>query len=94
MNDPIKSSSECIDWATIDKNTTKTDMTGGLGLTMMINFVTANQGKMQILSGNGFWENSTKLPVRKEIMSIFPGTLINFEFDLSRIDKEYYDFKN
>ena len=75
----LLSSTQAIKWALIDGNTTKTDVSGGLGLSLLTEFIKLNKGKFQIISDDGFYEvgeseNNYFLDFP------FPGTIVNMEF--------------
>ena len=74
------SSVDAIKWAMIDRNTTKTGITGGIGLAILKEFIMKNKGMMQIVSDDGFYQfghggETTALLTRR-----FPGTVVNLEF--------------
>ena len=81
----ILSPYDSIDWAVQKGNTTKIE-TGGLGLGLLLEFLDLNKGRMQILSGKGFWEYDGEARAKNEeektIKSEFPGSIINIEFNL------------
>jgi len=73
-----------IAWAVKQGNTTKKgDIPGGLGLSLIRDFLKLNGGKIQIISGDGFWEekqdNVTVMQYKKE----FPGTIVNLELNIA-----------
>lgn len=80
---------EAIKWAVEEGHTTKQgNHPGGLGLKVIQEFLRKNNGKMQIVSADGYWQL-----VRNEIsfnsyQNSFPGTLINLEFNLD--DTSFY----
>lgn len=83
---------DAIDWAIQNGNTTKTgNISGGLGLDLIFQFIQHNKGKIQIISSNGFWEwhrgNTTKLLLN----NTFNGTIANLRFNLN--DNSYYKFQ-
>ncbi len=81
---------EAIEWALQDDNTTKVgDIPGGLGLKVIQEFVKLNNGKIQIVSGTGYWELRKGIKFSKPMGNSFPGTLVNFEINLD--EKYYYD---
>ncbi len=71
---------QAIKWAIKDKNTTKTDISGGIGLALLKEFIDINKGKMQIISGNGFYEYSREREQANFLNSDFPGTVVNLQF--------------
>lgn len=68
---------QAIRWAIKDKNSTKDDVSGGIGLAILIEFIKLNKGKLQIVSDTGFYqldetgERNYDYPIR------FPGAIIN-----------------
>jgi hypothetical protein len=80
---------EAIDWAMVNGNTTKSgNISGGLGLDLIFQFVQHNKGKIQIISANGFWEWH-RGTITKELMTHhFNGTIANLRFNLN--DKTHY----
>lgn len=77
--DTSLSSIQAIKWALKDGNTTKKDIPGGLGLSVLTEFIKLNKGKFQIISDDGFYELGTS--ERTEFLdNPFPGTIVNMEF--------------
>lgn len=73
------SSIQAMKWALKDGNTTKKDIPGGLGLSVLTEFIKLNKGKFQIISDDGFYELGTS--ERADFLNIpFPGTIVNMEF--------------
>lgn len=82
------SAKKAIEWAVQSGHTTKVKVSGGLGLSMLKEFITNNRGQMQIVSGDGFYGfNSTGEFVR-DFDGEFPGTIITMEFKTD--DKNSY----
>ncbi|MBN1593808.1 MAG: ATP-binding protein [Candidatus Coatesbacteria bacterium] len=76
------SASNAIDWAISKRNTTKTgDIPGGSGLKILREFISMNQGRMQIVSDSGYWELGTEGAELEEMGHPFPGTVVNLEFN-------------
>ncbi len=86
------SSTQAISWATKDRNTTKIGITGGIGLALLKEFIEKNNGKMQIISDDGFYQ----FDINGEQMSIFkgefPGTIVNLQIKTD--DQNSYILKN
>lgn len=83
------SGSEAIEWAMKYGNTTKTgDVSGGLGLDIIFEFIKMNNGKIQIVSSDGYWEFRKGDIETKLFDRPFPGTIVNIEFNLE--DKGFY----
>lgn len=89
-NPIILSGSEAIVWATSDNNSTKTDNhSGGIGLKLIKELILKNGGKVQIVSGDGFWEFSQSGQETHELNCPFPGTIVNLTFNVND-KKKYY----
>lgn len=84
--------SHAIEWASIKKNTTKIGQTGGLGLSLLLEFLKWNKGKIQIISGNGYWEQNSYGRIEKTFVRQFPGTIINIEINTN--DLKNYRLKS
>ena len=78
---------DAIEWATKERNSTKTDGPGGLGLSLLLDFIKANKGKIQIISDNGYWDSSIKK--YQTIAYKFPGAIINIEFNVDESNEIY-----
>ena len=74
------SSVQAITWAIRDKNSTKQDISGGIGLAILREFVIRNQGKIQIVSDDGFYQLDSYGEQKKSFSGSFPGTVINMQF--------------
>ncbi|HNS41892.1 MAG TPA: hypothetical protein PKN22_03975 [Taishania sp.] len=80
---------DAIEWAMIKGNTTKTGETsGGLGLSVIFDFIKLNRGKIQIISSDGFYEFKNGNVVKAKLNSIFEGTIVNIKFNLN--DSNHY----
>ena len=80
-----------ISWAVQPENSTKRTNSGGMGLSLMQEFIYHNSGKYQIISGHEFWELDNKIISEKNFQNAFPGTVINIEIDQN--DTSYYKYK-
>lgn len=91
---------EAIDWAMQKGNTTKTgDTSGGLGLAVIFDFIKLNNGKIQIVSANGFYEFNRGDISKQRLDDSFDGTIVNIMFNLNdtknyRLSSEIADFDN
>lgn len=86
------SSCEAITWAMEYGNTTKTDnVSGGLGLGIIFEFIQLNNGKIQIVSSDGYWEFYNGNITTRSFDNSFPGTIVNIEFNLD--DTNSYQLK-
>jgi anti-anti-sigma regulatory factor len=80
---------DAIVWAVKEGNTTKKDnIPGGLGLSLINEFLKMNQGTIQIISANGFWEQNSEGILTESFEKQFPGTIVNLEFNTK--DNAYY----
>lgn len=77
-----------IAWAVEPNHSTKRNHSGGIGLTLMRDFIQFNRGKFQIVSGNEFWELHGNMKHSRNFEISFPGTIINIEIDQD--DKNFY----
>jgi hypothetical protein len=71
---------QAIKWAIINAHSTK-DVTGGIGLALLKEFIDKNKGKMQIISDSGFYEFGKDGEKSQEFIGKFPGTIINLQFN-------------
>jgi hypothetical protein len=81
---PGKTSLGSIKWALSGNNTTKKDVSGGLGLKLLIKFLKNNQGTIQIISHDAFWEAqySGGEKISCEMLDApFPGTIVTLSFN-------------
>lgn len=88
LNKEQLSSCECIKWAITQGNTTK-DVPGGLGFTIICNFIYKNQGKLQIISSDAYWEFCHEGSKSVKMNNKFPGTIVNMEINIDD-DTVYY----
>jgi len=70
---------QAIQWAMKTGNTTKQGVSGGIGLAILQEFIEKNNGKIQVISDNGFWELSQGQISSCLFSQTFPGTAINIE---------------
>lgn len=90
LGQPKLSSIEAIEWAIVERNTTRQgDVPGGLGLSTLLSFLELNNGKVQIISSDAFW---LKGPGTHTYSNQFDkklrGTIVNIEFNIN--DKNSY----
>ncbi len=83
---------EAIKWAMQKGNTTKVgDTSGGLGLNVIFEFIKLNNGKIQVISADGFYEFD-KGEERVTLMSsTFSGTIVNLRFNLADSNSYYLE---
>src|SRR5690606_14382260 len=80
--DSRKTGAEAIDWATSYGNTTRKNTTGGLGLKLLQRFIKNNEGRIQIVSAEGFWEYSGYRSLGINMNYPFSGTIVNIIFNM------------
>ncbi|MBN2595760.1 hypothetical protein [Labilibaculum sp.] len=71
-----------IEWAVENGHTTEKDAHKGIGLYTIRQFIKQNQGKIQILSGDGVWKQVKHRSFSKLYEKEFPGSIITLEFNL------------
>lgn len=84
-----------ISWAVVEDNSTKpmiNGKSGGKGLAYLHEFIHKNAGKLQICSGNEYWESTPDGTFTKQLSSNFPGTIVTIEINLK--DKNTYILKS
>jgi hypothetical protein len=84
LRQPIPTHS--IKWATIENNSTKqivNGKSGGMGLALLKEFIGLNKGRLQICSGNEFWEYTTTKESSSHIDFKFPGTIVTITINMN-----------
>jgi hypothetical protein len=61
--------------------TRKGKIPGGLGLKMLREFITRNQGRIQIVSDRGYWQLDAGQETLTRMEHAFPGTVVNIEIN-------------
>lgn len=84
---PIIPSCEALNWAFVEGHTTKQD-TGGLGLSILKQFVGLNNGIIQMISGDAMLEIEGDNHKDTQLAKWFPGTIVTVEFNCDD-DKTY-----
>lgn len=74
------SASEAIKSAMQD-NATSPENTDGLSLVSLKKFITHNNGKMQIVSTNGFYQLHDGIEESAQFEGAFPGTIVNLQLN-------------
>lgn len=73
-----------LEWAIEAGNTTRlTDTPGGLGLSLLRDFIELNEGELFIVSGNETYEKKRDSARHMYMESSFPGTIVTVAFNLS-----------
>jgi hypothetical protein len=76
------SADQAIVWATSERNTTKRGpIPGGLGLKLLREFITLNEGRIQIVSDAGYWALEKGNEQTALLSAPFPGTVVNVEIN-------------
>jgi hypothetical protein len=95
VNEYLKTSysgADAIEWALQSGHTTKTgNVSGGLGLEIIFEFIKLNKGRIQIVSSDGYLEYYNDNMEKKSFINPFHGTIANIEFNLN--DKDSYLLK-
>jgi len=78
----ISNSYDAIRWALEERNTTKIDSPGGLGLPTLLDYFKTSTGNMQIITGNTYWSSEFDKSLVKYQKFVNPcvGTMINLLF--------------
>lgn len=84
---PIYTSCEALDWAFEEGHTTKQD-TGGLGLSILKDFIKMNEGTIQMISGDAMLEIKGDTHNKTQLEKWFYGTIVTVEFNCDD-DKMY-----
>jgi hypothetical protein len=78
------SSKRAIEWAVSEGTTTrKGDIPGGLGFTLIRDFLRKNEGKIQIASAKGYWYEKGCTSHLAKVNDFFMGTVVNLEFNVN-----------
>ncbi len=84
LGKPDMSGPEAIKWAVMEGNTTKVgNIPGGLGLSLIRDFLKLNEGKIQIVSSDGYWEEIKGKESFSLFKQTFTGTIVNLEFNIN-----------
>lgn len=86
------SSIDAIYWALVEGNTTKKNSSGGLGLSILKEFITLNKGKIQVVSDDGFFESSPNVIKPNVLENKFPGTAVTLCINTD--DQMHYSLKS
>jgi anti-anti-sigma regulatory factor len=76
------SATKAIEWAMQLGNTTKTHLSGGLGLGLIFDFIKLNKGTLQVVSSDGFYEYKGGTVSTLPLLSPFLGTIVNLTINL------------
>lgn len=84
-------STQAIKWVIQEGNTTK-NVTGGLGLSIIQDFITINQGQLYIISGNAILCIKNGRKEYKILENFFDGVIVNMVFKTD--DNKRYGLKS
>lgn len=73
-------SCKTLEWAFVEGNTTK-QVPGGLGLSILKQFIGMNEGTIQMVSGDAMLEINGSTPTDTKLGKWFPGTIVTVEFN-------------
>ncbi|MCH7624241.1 MAG: ATP-binding protein [Nitrospinae bacterium] len=78
------SGKKALEWAVQENTTTRTDnIPGGLGYTLIRDFLSKNKGKIQVVSADGYWYESGGRSESRTLDSYFKGTAVNLGFNVN-----------
>lgn len=78
------SGKRAIEWAVSERTTTrKGNIPGGLGFTLIRDFLCKNEGKIQIASADGYWYEKERTSYSEDLSDFFGGTVVNLEFNVN-----------
>lgn len=77
-----------LEWAIQRGNSTKKNVPGGLGFSLLIDFLEANSGGFTIISGNEIYELNNRKKRFNNIDVPFPGTIVTITINLN--DEQLY----
>ena len=81
----IIQSEECIEWAILERNTTRKG-SGGYGLPTLINYIKKARGELIIFSGDAYYRLSPRREEVHKANGIFLGTSVMFRIKLFETD--------
>lgn len=82
---------EAISWAIQKQNSTRIGEPGGLGLALLKELIMKSNGKMEVISNDGYYYIKDKKENFDNLDVEFEGTIINIEFN---IDGKIYSLKD
>lgn len=75
-------SSAAIAWGMTEGNTVRQGIPGGQGLKILKEFISKNDGKLSVLSDQGYWEWSSGRERTREFTCSFPGTVVTIVINM------------
>lgn len=76
---------QALKWALQLYTTTKRQVTGGLGLAILMEFCTKNKGVLQIVTGDAFFQYSHLGNTFQHFNGNFPGTLVTLHINTNDV---------
>jgi signal transduction histidine kinase len=70
-----------IKWAFENMSTTKSDVSGGIGLALLKEFIKLNKGKIEVVSDNGYYKIDSNGEELRNFNGSFPGSCVNVQFN-------------
>jgi signal transduction histidine kinase len=83
------SAKQAILWAITDGHTTKVDISGGIGLAILKDFIVQNKGTFQIISNDGFYELSNGNEKYTSFSGDIHGSIVTMKINTN--DTTQYD---
>ncbi|MCT4673546.1 MAG: hypothetical protein N4A37_09940 [Prolixibacteraceae bacterium] len=87
----INTDIDAVAWAMQNGNTTK-NTSGGLGLSLLEEFIIKNEGTLQVVSGTAFYERKGEQLNKRQLNYYLPGTYINIIINTK--DRKHYYLKS
>ncbi len=82
---------DAIKWAIKDRHTTKWGVPGGIGLSILTEYINENNGIFQIISDDGFYELKDQKEEFRKFDLPFPGTVVTLVFRMDDEDVRHFD---
>jgi hypothetical protein len=78
---------EALEWAVEEGNTTRNgDIPGGLGLSLIREFLGYNKGNLQIVSSDGIWQEQRGTKYVSSFKHGFKGTIVNIDINMDDLN--------
>lgn len=80
-----------LDWAIQEGNSTRDSCApGGIGLSLIKDFISLNKGELHIVSGEDIFEYNSRGERYRKMDYSFPGTIVTLAFNLGDESKYYF----
>ncbi len=83
---------QAVKWAFTDSHSTKKNISGGLGLALLEEFIRINKGEIEVVSDSAYYKISASGNQEKKFDGSFPGSMITMKFNTD--DDSIYCLKN